>query len=255
MPNIKCYHLNQWDLYQVIASDQSANFPGQNTQHRWKTLPWTSPLAANNWIKIKAETGTTIPMNGIFVFYHNLTPEAIVKIQGSNDDFDHIHYEENLEKGQNKQLAYIPNEVETKNAWRIWIEDTGNPDQETQLGRVWLGDCWQPEIGYNSRSKWQEVNPSKENKSGGGQKSAIVKTGYMTFDLLFDCIVSSEFKELYSTVSYHKPFVILKKPRAYTMADYPQPANNSYYVTMKKHTEDTAAGNKSKLKMQLEEER
>lgn len=252
MSNIKIYYLNHWDLNPVTADSQEDNFPGTNTRHRWKTYPWIAPLAPSNWIKIN---GTAIPMTGIFVYCHNLTPSATAQIQGSNDDFaTPPAYQADLVKGDNL-LAHLPMEPQTHNAWRIRIEDPANTNGTIQLGRVWLGESWEPAHGYNSKSKWQPVSPSISNSSDGGQETTIIKTPYMSGTLQFDCISHDEFLSFYQTVYYHKPFVILKKPPAYKGIDYPGPGKNAYYVKMEKHTHTPTAGDKIKLKMTLKEER
>ncbi|NIO84517.1 MAG: hypothetical protein GTN53_28740 [Candidatus Aminicenantes bacterium] len=259
MSNIQIFWKNQWDLNTILASCEKANYPATNTQQRWRTHPWQVEVGISVWIRIY---GLQIPCQGVFIFNHNISATGIVKIQGSNTDFYNIDFEDVMTKGEdihgNKILTYLPQEKLTYHSWRIWIENEFNPYGFISMGRIWLGECFEPQVGFSPKGEDEIQDPSMQFLSDGGQKSVLIKKKYRTLKLPFDYISPSEISEYQqfdNWVGKTKPFVILLKQRGYIGNDYPESGKNAAYVSLIKHKSDHLGGGAFKINLELEEER
>jgi hypothetical protein len=152
------------------------------------TLPLTnlqderiSVIARTNTLSdivITATLAASKPVRVIALIGHNLTTSATWRAYGFTAPFGYTSAWETvwLGMGADESLEYsgmaimvLPS-VQNLGYWEITIRDSGNPDGHIDLGRLWIGDGWQPgdERGITYGCQWAYDDPSPSIKSRGG---------------------------------------------------------------------------------------
>lgn len=252
MANIKFFYNNIWDNETLETSSEDPNYPAENTQQRFKRKTWNATGDTTEYIRTTG--GSSLVASGFFVFYHNITSGGTVTVKGSNTGWVSSTTIGTMTRTDDL-LVYIASSNQTYDDYGIFIADAANPDGIVKLGRVWIGVPWEPTYGYTPKVKSQLMDPSLTLTTTHGAKNTLQKNQYRTFDLPFDCLELAEYETFFASRGTSKSFVILKKPDGYQGLDYPDPEENSFYVSMTSNSIAKLAGSKLKVSMKLEEER
>jgi hypothetical protein len=252
MANIQFFYNNLWDAQNIESSSETTNYPDTNTQHRWKSRPWRSTDVSAEYIR--TDGGSSLSAAGFFIFAHNVTSSGTVMVKGSDDNWASTPFEQVMTR-TGDLFVYIPSVPVEYDDLGFFFSDVTNTDGYIEIGRIWFGEYWEPTIGYSPTMLERMIDPSSVMTSSGGQKSILEKEKYKVWDMVFECITDAlGFNSFFDSVGNSREFVILKKPKNYYMQTYPNPENNSFYVSAEKINVKFFVGEYITVSMKLAEE-
>jgi hypothetical protein len=254
MQNIRFFDVNAWDSQGLEGTATLISWPIENTQKRWKTQ--SARFESKTGQYIRTTGGSSQLSKGFFIFYHNITASGKVTVKGSSDNWLSTPFSQVMTRTDNLFL-FIPPSPLTFDDYGFFIEDGTNPGDYLEIGRVWYGDYFEPYMGYSGRIKEREVFPDIELQSDGGQVSIIQKESYNTFEIPFDAIYDLDRYNQYirNIRGTSRPFVIQKQKKGYQGNDFPDPEENSYYVSCQSYQKNPIAGETHRVNLTLREER
>lgn len=221
-----------WDTANTITSSSAETaFPLANLQERQvtKMLHFTGDAA--EWIKIN---GTSIALDMIYIFGHNLTAAATVTVEGNAADaWGAPTYQQAMTRSSlYNQYVHIPASTQTFNWWRITFADAANPDGYIKIGVPWLGaKDFEPEGGYKVGSRPLIYTRSINNISDSGQASAVYLPSSKGFDFIFyaaSAVERAAWELFRKDVQNAKPFTFTMTP--WSSQSYTTPEDWSHYV-------------------------
>lgn len=227
MKNLRICWDNLWDgdATTRTASSAATGFPLSNIKHRWHTRVWRATGDAAEWVK--ADLGSAKPIKAFILKEHNFTGVATVKIQGNAVDMGAVWIGPTVDITLSivpGQLVKIWELAEELQWWRVSMADDTNPDTYVKIGRIFLGNFFEPTVNFTRRFLMQLKDPSVKVRSTGGQISVNTKPHYKAFGYEFQDIESPDnetFETIFDAVGQSKPYFIIQD------ADLPE---KTYYV-------------------------
>ena len=215
-------------------------------------------IHTHEWVKFN---GSGVVLSGVYIVHTNLQASAILRIEGSNDDFATINFAQGLSRGDNDQYGVVFAADETYDDWRIWVEDPGNSDGFIELGVIWLGIYFEPEIGTSHQETPEFKDPSLLRLAENRHPSTIQKDRYQRFKKTImhvkrTCDTSTDiasFETLFRSRGTSLPFVVQFKLLDGATNTYTEPENNSYYSRFTSYVPNDKKGLYS-LKFTVEED-
>ena len=203
---------------------------------------------------LTVDCGAAILIYGVFVYVGNLTSSGVIKIQFSTDNFATISAEYTLVEGDTC-WAYTWNHGMTYRYWRIHVSDPTNPDCFVELGLVFLGQYFEPTIGFRPKRTRNKDDNSLVSLSEGGQVSSIQRNKSMNWDYKFDLAEpKASWDAMYELVGTSLALVVLEKPSNPESAAFTNPENNAYYVRFSSWKEKHLAGQRWGVDIGVKEE-
>lgn len=232
-PNVKFYYVNEWigDSVTLTSSSEAINYPDTNTQTRQRTKRWRSTDVSAEWIKI---AGTSIPADGAFIFGHNLTSGATVKVEANaTDAWGAPSVSETMTRttiDRQNQYVKIFGSTQTYNYWRFTFADAGNTDGYISIGVPWLGEMdYEPANGLANTAGPIFFDNSTVNIGDGGQVFGVARTMARGLNMPFQMITErQDFEDFVSAAGITKPFVAQLTP--FDSSSYTSPEDWSYYM-------------------------
>lgn len=227
------------------------------TNDIWDEIGFTSGadtafLAEHISEELRIHTEEWISINGdaenvdiVFIPYSNVSATGTIKLQGSNDNFATIVWSVDLDSGSNYRFAKLPSSTVTQDDWRIYIQDKDNADGYIEVGRVWLGVLFKPQIGVNPSLTDKPVDPSTLRFSEGRQAATIQREHYETFRRKFDHLLPADkvtFDLIKESRGTSRELVVLFKSTDNTSLVYAEPETYGYYIYFKKFSYKTKDG-------------
>lgn len=255
MANIKLYDYNEWDYLTLESSSEETNYPDTYTQHRWRGRCWRATGCTSEYVR--SAGASSIEISAAFVLNGNISASGTVTLKGSDDNWSSTPTSETMTRSTDGSLyVFIFSSPVTRDDWGVYVADATNTDGYISIGRVWLSSEYEPDLGLDPDSKFEDIDPSTELESTAGQVSRLERPQYKAGSWIFPCIKNkTRYDLLISRVKNGKEFFILKKPKGYVGNDYPDPEDNSYYIRIRKHSENPVAGNYWSANWNVQEER
>jgi len=182
-----CYQ-NLFDSATLSASSQNPSFPVINLQHRWCTKTWRSAsgvgtLSAN----IVIDFSVAKSVKAFFLFPHNFSSQAVVKIQAnSTDSWDSPAVDQTATLGS--VVYYFWSSAQSYRFWRVTITDSSPITNYLEAGRIFLGNYFEPSINISNAYQLVYTDPSDVMISDGGQITSAQKTRYKTYQIKFETL-------------------------------------------------------------------
>lgn len=224
MQNIKFCWDNLWDSDATTrtASSAASGFPLSNIKHRWHTRVWRATGDAAEWVLM--DLGSPMDIKAFILKEHNFTDAATVKIQGNAADAWGAPSVDVTISITDDKLVKIWETAQTYRWWRVSMADGANPDTYVKIGRIFLGNFFEPTVNFTRRFLMQLKDPSVKTRSTGGQISVNSKPHYKAFGYEFQDVESPDnetFETIFDAVGQSKPYFIVQD------ADLPA---KTYYV-------------------------
>jgi len=223
MKKIRFLHNNLWDSGTLTYSSQSVNFPASNVRHRWHTKYWESTGDSGEWLLLDA--GSAISALAFAIKNHNFTVNATVKIQGNSvNDWASPPFEQALNINSDIMTEFFT-ETQSHQYWRLYIDDSSNPDGVVRVGRIFLGGYFEPERNFSIGYSYVHEDPSLVMLSEGGQLSSIIRPKFRRFVYQFVALRDSDvdtFKSIYEGKGLTGNFFVCE--------DADDRLNKTYYV-------------------------
>lgn len=143
-------YANQIEAASLSGGYWLGGYPLSNLQNRYLHLKARTINATTLSTVIAIDLGAAQPVGVLALINHNLTAAATVRIQGAdNSGQSPTLYDSTaltIYEGQDYAIAFPSTAARY---WRVSIEDTGNPAGYVELGRVFFGPAFEPEINLD----------------------------------------------------------------------------------------------------------
>lgn len=127
---------NLYDALTCTGSTERSGFPAINAQHPHLIRVWRSQTDGAEWLLFDAGEGNTITANALLVAAHNLTAGATLKWQAnSSADWTAPPVDETVTVVSGN-IVHKLSSSKTYRLWRVYFNDTSNPDGYIQIGRI-----------------------------------------------------------------------------------------------------------------------
>lgn len=219
---------NEWDTGTVTASgsDERANFPATNTQHRWWQKTYRSLTAAA--CGIVNDLGSNLSINVVALKYTNFTAGADIHLWGADEStFTPIDFNQAISTiSQDVMIQYFSATQTLYQYWLLSITDAAVPDGYHELGRVFLGTYWSPgrdfRIGGGRRNR---IDTSLMTTGEQGHIASVILGKRNVYEYVFPCLSASDltqFIAIYDALGMSRGFFFTEDSTA--------PATTTYYV-------------------------
>jgi len=205
----------------LSATSEDSSFPVDNVRDDKVATVWRTALSVNAGT-ITANGFSFFPViQSIAIINHNLTTTATIHIEASNNPAfppaETTQFTMNVGTTKVDVFAQINSGAIGKDRWRIIIDDTGNPDNNLEIGELWFSEKHVEFIqsfnfGFTrDREFLQTVNTTRSGNSTvadfGLQKSFVLDWSILT-DAARDQII----KLIEDSKGAFKPFLFIPNP-------------------------------------------
>ena len=175
------------------------------------------------WIQLQVTGATQTGVNAFFIGKHNLTKDAIVKVQGNSTSTwssgpalsTTLTVATDAQGGVIPKLAHFYSSVEHHRFWRVFLKDDGNTSSYLEVGRIAAGRYIEPDRNLRAGFNISHIDPSRISKTAGRQGYANARPQYMEMSYSLHDLDETEFDTLYgiyNTVGQHTAFVASLDP-------------------------------------------
>lgn len=132
---------------------------------------------------------TSLNVNYCLIVDHNFTSGATIKIQANTSNSWTTPPVDQTLTYNSGTIIYNFTATQTYRYWRLYVNDSSNPDTYLQISKVWLGDYLQlPYMSKSQKIPTASTSTSQESISGQsyGDKKLIYNYGTITFPFVTD---------------------------------------------------------------------
>lgn len=228
---------NDWDKLDLAVSSEAVGFSVKNTQHRWKTWAWRSIGCAAESIAGLWPAGEPQP-RALIIGSHNLSPGASVQLSlytGSSPPA----YRALLTRAQlyDPIVHYPPLFADTITSVELAFYDPANPAGYLEVGRVFLGQYFEPDRGHHHRRGANPQSTSLVSFSELGQISSVLRPVITAQNYLFQATQDRDkFRAMFYDRGSSRELFICENPAAIDTG------KSTRYVRIKSYEEAHVAG-------------
>lgn len=161
------------EISSVSMTATSSTVPVTNIAHHALGKAWRTGGIVSESVTINLGT-TTEAVRAILVAGHNLTLSGTVEGLHSTDNVSFtslgVRTASWATTGGNTKIVSFFFASLSKQYWRIVLKDPTNPDNFIKVGRIFVGDYWEPAAQIMRNWSVEIVNATEAEKSIGGQK-------------------------------------------------------------------------------------
>lgn len=112
---------------------------------------WASPTYTSGWLPAWPE---------------NIALRSL--LEWEDNEFWLANYSQELLTGYRAPFLHVLPVANVLRYWRVEIDDTANPDAYVQIGRLFLGPAWQPDVNYvyGAELVYEDMTPVETSLSG-----------------------------------------------------------------------------------------
>lgn len=200
---------------------------------------------------VRATFTESISIDGVFVFGHNLSESASLRMDTTIDGWV-TRTSHALARHGDVYAALFTASLPC-NAAQIVIIDPENPDGYIEIGRVWIGASFEPGNGFDNQSEPNVEDNSVINESDGFQGSGVENPQRVKFPMSFDHVEAADrvlFKDMFADRGILRPFVAV-----YAMDGvWTDPEERTLYCRFRNYPKWTYKSGVYKLGFELVEE-
>ena len=163
------------EISTVTLTATSAAVPVSNIAHHQLCKAWRTSGITSESVTINLGT-ITESVRSVCVGGHNLTKNGTVEVLHSTDNVTFTSLGVKT-AGSAKIITFFFASL-SKQYWRVTLKDTTNPDNFIKVGRIFLGDYWEPTAQIMRQWLIEIVNETEIEKSIGGQKWRNIKSPF-----------------------------------------------------------------------------
>jgi hypothetical protein len=161
------------ELSSVTLTASSAAVPVTNIAHHALGKAWLTDGISSESVTIDLGT-TTEAVKAVLISGHNLTTAGTAEVLHSTDNITFTSLGVRTASwpttgGNVKNLSFFFSSL-SRRYWRIVLKDPTNPDNFIKVGRLFLGDYWEPAAQIMRNWSVEIVDDTEVDKSIGGQK-------------------------------------------------------------------------------------
>lgn len=173
---------------------------------------------------LKGDLGSAMNILAFIIRGHNIQSGATKNIQAhASDAWSSPTVSEAMTYGADI-MGKIFSSVQSYRWWRALFQDADNSDGYIEVGRVFLGNGFQPTINFLSKSRvTKKVDPSIVKRSEAGQISTIQLDDYEVWQYNFRVIGSTQvgyFETMFDAVKKSLPLWICEDPDNFPAKTY-----------------------------------
>jgi hypothetical protein len=219
MANCKFLYDNLWKSIEGVdltmtASTEETNFPVTNTQRRIPGRRWRSTNCVDDQT-ITVNFYAEVSVEAFCIRGNNFSADAIVTIQGNTEDvWVTPGFEAILSPIDERVMAAYFDPAVTYQFWRLLISDVGNLDGHIEVGPIFLGPAFTPEVNYKNGGAFTPVDLSVITISAGGQRTVVVQDQPGAWQYAFRTSEKPAFELIRAAVGRSLPFWFCEDPEA-----------------------------------------
>lgn len=203
----------------VASSTYNSDFPAGNVINDFVNRPWRSNPPITNPEYVSFDMGSAKSMTCAGIVGHNFSSGATVKLQRSPDNSvwtDVGTFTILLDADGNvlKRVVLFFSSISYR-YWRIHIVDTSNPAGYVEMGRVIIGDYYEPSRNYNDYFAIEYIDPSEEQRAAGRdpiyRQQTIYRRATVSFEYMDDT-QRNKFIAMFLKVGNTKPMLLALDP-------------------------------------------
>ena len=164
------------EISSVTLTATSATVPVTNIAHAQLGKAWRTGGIISESVTVDLGT-TSEPVKAVCVAGHNLTTGGTVEVFHSTDNstFTTLGIKT---VGSAKIVTFFFSSL-SKQYWRVTLKDPTNSDNYLKVGRIFLGDYWEPAAQITRDWSVEIVDETTIDKSIGGQKWRNIRTSFL----------------------------------------------------------------------------
>lgn len=232
---------NAADRASIVASSEAEDLVASNLQNHQRSVVWRSAAAGPQWIDIEL-SAEPWPVSVVALVDHNLGPDGVVRVQCWSDAVNGSDLVADVQvqpwaslmgygsgpfgggtyggaaPAEFRQafapITFIPlPDYVGAQHWRVTLSDPHA--SYLQLGRLFIGRGWQPEINANQGWQIAYEDTTEFLESRGGQRYGNPKSPLRVLSAQLDWLSPAERTELQlyqSLLGDHTPFITVVRP-------------------------------------------
>ena len=161
------------EISSVTMTATTSPVPVVNVAHHALGKAWRTAGVTSESVTINLGT-TTEAVKSVLVAGHNLTTSGTVEVLHSTDNVAFtslgVRTASWVTTGGNVKIVSFFFASLSKQYWRIVLKDPTNPDNFIKVGRIFVGDYWEPAAQIMRNWSVEIVSDTEIEKSIGGQK-------------------------------------------------------------------------------------
>lgn len=151
----------------VTLTATSTTVPVTNIAHHQLGKAWRTSGIISESVTINLGT-TTEAVKAVCIAGHNLTTGGTVEALHSTDNVTFTSL--GVKSAGNAKIITFFFSSLSRQYWRVTLKDPTNPDNYIKVGRIFLGDYWEPANQIMRQWSVELVDETTVEKSIGGQK-------------------------------------------------------------------------------------
>ena len=214
---IRFSYANLVDSADLTPSSQISTLPAANLQDSRPTAVWRTEGCADESVVIDLGSPGTATLAALLE--HNLTSSATISLQANSaDSWTSPPFSASLD-WHPSIIIELFNQVSYR-YWRLAVADSANPDGYLQIGRLWLGDCFQPARDFDKDFSIRRVDPSEVSYGDSGSRTVSDRTPYRVASIRFSSTAEKDaFDQLIAAVGAGKDFIAALDPDGLVWSD------------------------------------
>lgn len=177
------------EISSVTLTATSATVPVTNIAHHQLGKAWrTGGITSEN---VTVDLGTTTEtVRAVCVAGHNLTKDGTVEVLHSTDNS--VFTSLGVKTVGSARIVTFFFAALTSRYWRVTLRDSTNPDNFMKVGRMFLGDYWEPAAQIMRQWSVELVDETEIEKSIGGQKWRNIRDSFIRVSFRLPHLSKSE---------------------------------------------------------------
>ena len=214
---IRFSYTNLVDAADLDPSSQLATLPADNLQDPRPTAVWRTNGCTEESIVI--DLGAPAAATLAALLEHNLSSAATVSLQANSaDSWTSPPFSTSLDWHSSIIIKFFAQT--SYRYWRLVLADSANPDGYLQIGRLWLGDCFQPARDFSRDFSLRRVDPSEVSYGDSGSRVVSDRTPYRIATIKFPSTDEKDaFDQMIDAVGAGGDFIAALDPASQVWSD------------------------------------
>ena len=180
----------------ITPSTEVATLPAENLKDPHIAKKWRTTSVTSQYLRI--DMASAQPVQVVALIGTNLTAAATWRVRASSSDplvatgivYDSGTVSAGIDTRYGLASLIMASEISAR-YWKIDLTDSGASGY-LQAGRLFMGPMFQPKVNYSYNWSVAYIDPSRKNRSRGGQLYTDIQPMYRAVAFKFDFLTQAE---------------------------------------------------------------